>query len=106
MQPDEEPEAQLLHVSDAQLAGHLAAKKAAADKSAGMGALGGFAAASAAPVAPAAGSSASSDGGLVASKQAGGVDAAGGAGQQAAAPVLDEVQRLKLQLEQQQLRGE
>lgn len=45
MRPDEEPEQQLAAVTPAQLAEHAAALKAAADKAAGMGALGGFAAA-------------------------------------------------------------
>lgn len=47
MRPDEEPELQLLQVSGAQLAEHVAAQKAAADKATGMGALGGFASAAA-----------------------------------------------------------
>jgi hypothetical protein len=47
MRPDEEPELQLLQVSEAQLAEHIAAQKAAADKATGMGALGGFASAAA-----------------------------------------------------------
>jgi hypothetical protein len=47
MRPDEEPELQLLQVSEAQLAEHMVAQKAAADKATGMGALGGFASAAA-----------------------------------------------------------
>lgn len=56
MLPEEEPEHQLMHVSEAQLAEHAAAQKAAADKAAGFGGLGGFAAVSGGPSKAAAGS--------------------------------------------------
>jgi hypothetical protein len=49
MLPEEEPEQQLMHVSEAQLTEHAAAQKAAAEKAAGFGALGGFAAAAGGP---------------------------------------------------------
>jgi hypothetical protein len=104
MQPDEEPEQQLSSVSDAQLAAYLAGKKTAADKAAGVSSLGGFASGTAAKAAPpsAAGGkgSPSSKGGS--RTQPGNVEQQ----QQAAGPpaaVLNEVQVLKLQLEQQQL---
>lgn len=58
MLPEEEPEQQLLHVSEAQLTEHIAAQKAAADKAAGLGALGGFVAAAGGPGKAAAGAAA------------------------------------------------
>jgi hypothetical protein len=124
MRAEEEPEAQLMHVSEAQLAQHAAAKSAAADKAAGRGAFCGFAAAAAAPAAGGVSCAASlspptSPGKQAACQAGGGTAAAAPAAAAAAAAAaalspptsggsaapLSGVQALRLQVEQQQLRG-
>jgi hypothetical protein len=114
MLPEEEPEQQLLHVSDAQVAEHQVAKKAAADKAAGAaaGGLGGFAGAKAGS----GGKQAAADkkaaaGAATPVKQAcsaGSADASQhGASEASAAPcTLSEAQLRKLQVERQRIVGE
>jgi hypothetical protein len=107
MLPEEEPEHQLMHVSEAQLAEHAAAQKAAADKAAGLGALGGFAAAAGGPgkAHPPAGTAAASP-----PKQqqqgSGVVGFRGSTDGLSCVRELSEPERHRLQVEKEQLTGE
>lgn len=104
MLPEEEPEQQLVHVSEAQLAEHAAAQKAPADKAAGFGGLGGFAAASggASKAAAAAGtqSKKQQQGGSAAANLRGSADGL------CSVRELSEPERHRLQVERDQLSGE
>jgi hypothetical protein len=110
MLPEEEPEQQLMHVSEAQLAEHAAAQKAAADKAAGFGVLGGFAAASGgASKAAAAAAAGSPKSGTQAKKQQQGGAAAnlrGSADGLCSVRELSEPERHRMQVERDQLSGE
>jgi hypothetical protein len=115
MLPEEEPEQQLLHVSEAQVTEHQAAKKAAADKKAAGAAasgLGGFAGAKAGAGGKQAAADKKAAGGAATTvKQAGSASSADAsqhsASEASAAPcTLSQAQLRKLHVERQRLLGE
>lgn len=96
-----------MHVSEAQLVDHAAAQKAAADKAAGCGGLGGFAAASGGPSKAAAGSP--KIGTQLKQQQQQGSAAAklrGSADGMCSVRELSDPERHRLQVERDQLSGE
>jgi hypothetical protein len=114
MLPEEEPEQQLLHVSEGQVDEHLAAKKAAADKAAGAaaGGLGGFAGAKAGSRGKQAAADKKATGGATTVTKPAGSTSSGGASQHiaseasVAACTLSHAQLRKLHVERQRLLGE